>query len=218
MTATLPTHQTHDERISLLGRRLMLLTGVRERALSVARNAAGVPEIRVPDSHPKRGRDDYFRPIVRIITNGPDAQHPTNLPALATLLAAAPSFIEELGLALEDALAELDEARDALANAGDLPVADEKLLQDELRKQLWMFRDNLDAQAQRAIEVVRKYLPPPQVIEHERVVPLIKMVLNGTEVSDLYDGLRSLSYLEPEQVTEIVNVAINSLNLVIQEG
>lgn len=218
MTATLPIHKTHDQRISLLGRRLMLLAGVRERNLTVARNAAGIPEIRVPDSHPKRGRDDYFRPIVRIITNGPDAQEPTNLVALATLLASAPDLVEELGTALEDTIAEIEELHEEVANSGDLPIADEEALQAELRKQLWLFREDLNAQAHRAMEVVRKYLPPPQIIERERVVPLIRAVLKDDEVGALYDGLRSLSYLSPEQVTEIANTAINSLNLVAQEG
>ena len=215
--AVIPLDQTPFAR--LIARCAAILRKVTERNLIVAINAVGIPEIRVPDTHPGRGQASYSRPIMRIVVNGEDAQPPTDLRAFADLVATAPELIAELQTTLIDAQAKLAELHNALAHADQLPIADENQLQTEVRKALWDFRDaGPGAQANRAIDLIRRYLPAPEIIERERIVAVERTLISKDEYRRLHAAIVGLKIVDDELVDTVAIEVLSALNLVVQEA
>lgn len=218
-SSALPSSDSRTQRLALLAKRDALYQKAHERNIIVALNNAGIPEIRIPDTHPHRWTQGYIRPVIRILVNGEDANPPTDLVAFSQMLADCPELVDQLGDALQLADAEIAALLDALAGVDKLPIADEATLKAAVRKALWDFRDaSPDAQADRAIDLIRRYLPAPEIIERERYVSVPRTLVSPEEYSRLHAAIAQLKIVDDELVGEVAMTVLTSLDLIVQEA
>lgn len=160
------------------------------------RVATGIPEIRLPDTHPLKGKGDYSRPILRVVLNGEDCQPPSDIHGIAEFIAKAPELVEELTDAVEDLSEKLKSAR--------LPLNDEADVKKLVEQALHMFRDaQVGARADRCIDIVKRYMP---VSETKIVEKPAAFKMTDSIALKIDEALYKLGYLTGEQSEEIAAI------------
>lgn len=189
-----------------------LLRNVEGGHFTNGRNVAGLPEIRLPDTHPGGSAGGYLRPIIRIVCNGQGAKPPTDLHAVAELFCKSPEIIEQMADQLEDDERQLAELTERLAETAPLENPNDQALIAELRSTLRMFADDPQAQAVRAIQIVRRYMVPPEIVERERVISTDRRILSSELIHRVDNAIYSLGYVSAEQSEEITRLVLSVLN------